>query len=417
MKSRIWLTITGILLSLVILAGTCSAGFVAGRMLTTNETEPVSLLRELTASGSNNSGATDNTPESQAELFVPFWQAWDLVHDQYFDQPVDNELLMRGAIKGMLDALEDPHTSYLDPTEYEMLTTQLQGEDQYEGIGAWVDTTGEYLSIISSMPGSPAEKAGLRSGDKVIAIDGRDMTGMDGEVVRKQILGPAGTTVTLRVQREGVEPFEVEITRASIDVPSLESRILENDIAYIHLFLFGDKSKQELRDTLKNILSDDPEGLILDLRYNGGGFLQAAVDVASEFIDDGVILYEEYGDGDRTTYKARGGGLATDIPMVVLINEGSASASEIVAGAIQDHNRAELVGTTSYGKGSVQIPTDLKNNAGAVRITVARWLTPNERTIHEVGLEPDHVVEITETDRESDQDPQLEKAIELLSRP
>jgi carboxyl-terminal processing protease len=322
---------------------------------------------------------------------------------------------MRGAIKGMLESLGDPHTSYLDPEQQKMLDTQLQGEDKYEGIGAWVDTTHEYLTIISPMPKSPAEKAGLRTGDKIIAIDGEDMTGLDGEVVRKKVLGPAGSLVTLTILRENMEPFDVEVKRDSITIPSLESRMLDDGIGYIHLYVFGEKSTEELRSSLRELLAQNPKGLILDMRYNGGGYLETAIDVVSEFIGDGVVMYEEYGDGNRKTFEAKNGGLATDIPLVVIVNEGSASASEIVAGAIQDRGRGKLVGVTTFGKGSVQIPSDLKDDQGAVRITIARWLTPDGRTIHEVGLEPDFTVEITDEDQTAGRDPQLEKAIELLS--
>ncbi len=360
---------------------------------------------------------TTGTPEDLQTLFGPFWQAWDLVHDQYVDQPVDNESLMRGAIKGMLESLGDPHTSYLDPEQNKMLNTQLKGEDSYEGIGAWVDTTNEYLTIISPMPGSPAEKAGLKPGDKIIAVDGADMTGIDSELVRKKVIGPAGSTVKLTISREGQDPFDVDVKRASITVPSLETRMLDNDIAYVHLFVFGDTTADELKKALNELMDQNPQGLILDLRYNGGGYLETAIDVASQFVDNGTIMIEEYGDGKRDTYEARSGGVATDIPMVVLINEGSASASEIVAGAIQDRERGSLVGVKSYGKGSVQIPTQLKDNEGAVRITIARWLTPSGRTIHQKGLDPDYVVPITDEDVAANRDPQLDKAIELLSQP
>jgi carboxyl-terminal processing protease len=321
---------------------------------------------------------------------------------------------MRGAIRGMLDALEDPHTTYLDPEEYTMLNTSLQGEDTYEGIGAWVDTRGDYLMIISPMPGSPAENAELRTGDKIIGIDGEDMTGLDGEVVRKKVLGPAGSTVRLTIAREGVEPFDVMITRDNITVPSIESRLLEDNIGYIRLFIFSDDVGDELHQALKEMLANNPDGLILDLRNNGGGYLDSAVDVLSEFVSDSVVMYEEYGDGARKPLKARSGGLATDIPLVVLINEGSASSSEIVAGAIQDLKRGELIGATSFGKGSVQMPSTLKNEQGAVRITIARWLTPNGRTIHQVGLTPDYDIPITDEDISASRDPQLDKAIELL---
>ena len=415
MKSRGVLIITSAFLALVLLTGACAFGFVAGRTFFNPTEQAISFLPDIgLITTTKIDPGKAGTPEELEELFIPFWQSWALVHDQYVDQPVDDEVLMRGAIDGMLASLDDPHTSYMDPEQYEMLNTQLQGEEKYEGIGAWVDTSSDYLTIISPIPESPAEAAGLRTGDKIIAIDGEDMTGIDGEVVRKQVLGPAGSSLRLTILREGIEPFDVTITRASINVPSVDGKMLDDDIAYVRIFVFSDDATEDLRDTLKELLAENPAGLILDLRGNGGGFLETSVDVASEFIQDGVIVYEEYGDGERRTFEARKGGVATDISMVVLINEGSASASEIVAGAIQDHDRGLLIGTTSFGKGSVQIPTALENNQGAVRITIARWLTPKARTIHQVGLPPDIEVEFTEDDFSAGIDPQLEKAIEIL---
>jgi carboxyl-terminal processing protease len=221
--------------------------------------------------------------------------------------------------------------------------------------------------------------------------------------------------VTLTILREGEpEPFDVTITRANITVPSVDSEMLDGNIGYIQLFTFGDSTTEDLRSALEELLAQKPKGLILDLRNNGGGGLQTSIEVASEFVGDGVIMYEEYGDGTRDTYNAIKGGLATEIPLVVLVNEGSASASEIVAGAIQDTGRGQLVGVTSFGKGSVQNWIPLKDDQGAVRVTIARWLTPNGRTIHEIGLEPDIVVELTEEDIAAERDPQLDKAIELL---
>jgi carboxyl-terminal processing protease len=322
---------------------------------------------------------------------------------------------MRGAIDGMLESLGDDHTSYMDPDQFRQANIPLEGE--YEGIGAWVDPTGQYLTIVSPMPNSPAEEVGLKPGDEIIAIDGEDMTDIDGSLVIRRVLGPAGTDVTLTVRREGVqEPFDVTVTRAHITVPSVDSRMLEENIAYVNLITFGDRSTEELRETLRDLLEQEPKGLILDLRNNPGGALTTAIEVASEFVGDGVIMYEEYGDGKRDTYTAQRGGLATKIPLVVLINEGSASASEIVAGAIQDHDRGILVGTTSFGKGSVQNWIPLDDSQGAVRVTIARWLTPDGRTIHDSGLEPDVVVEMTQEDVEADRDPQLEKAVDLVAK-
>jgi len=356
-----------------------------------------------------------SAPSAELEqLFVPFWEAWDLVHREYVDQPVEEIRLMQGAIRGMLQALGDQHTSYMDPDEYVQANTRLEGE--YEGIGAFVDTDSEFLTIVSTIPNSPAEAAGLKPGDEVIAVDGDDMTGVDGNLVVRRVLGPAGTKVTLTIRREGAEdPLEFVIERAKIVIPSVESEMLENGIGYVRLYDFGDRTTRDLRAALRDLLEEDPRGLILDLRGNPGGFLTTAIEVASEFIGEGVVMIERFGDGREEVYEADPGGLATDIPLVVLIDAGTASASEIVAGAVQDHGRGTLVGETSFGKGSVQDWTPLSENGGAVRITIARWYTPDNRQIHEVGLTPDVVVEITEEDIQNDRDPQLERAIELLS--
>lgn len=350
-------------------------------------------------------------PRNCKVYFNPFWETWDIVHELYVDQPVDQLALMRGAIIGMLDALGDKHTSYMTPDEFKQANENLEGE--YEGIGAWVDTSGDYIEIISPMRGSPAAEAGLQPKDLVIAIDGEDMTGIPGDLALKRILGPAGTQVTLTIRR-GDETFDVVITRANIIVPTVESEMLEDNIAYIQLSNYGDKTTQQLRDALKSLQSQKPEGLILDLRGNGGGYLNTAIQVVSEFIADGVVMFEQYGDGETFTYQAIPGGLATKIPLVVLVDGGTASAAEITAGAIQDHNRAPLVGDVTYGKGSVQSWITLKNDAGGVRVTIARWLTPNGRQISEIGLEPEYIVELTVEDYEAGLDPQLDKAIEVL---
>lgn len=419
MQNKSFLTFVGVLLALVLLAGVCSAGFVAGMTLTGRGDGPLAQLPSLPGMPASNPAASENqdaaTPEDLEELFKPFWQAWNLVNENYVDQPVDQTVLMRGAIQGMMEALGDQHSSYLDPKMFEESQAHLEGQE-YEGIGAWVDITQEYLTVIAPMPGSPAEDAGLRPGDQIIAIDGEDMTGKDGEYARQHVLGPDGSTVTLTVRREGTdEPFDVDVIRAAIVVPTVTGEILEEgNIAYIRLYTFGSDTTVNLRKTLEELMAQNPDGLILDLRNNGGGYLQTAIEVSSEFIGDGVVMVEEYGDGRRDTYEAQKGGLATDIPMVVLVNEGSASASEIVAGAIQDRGRGYLVGATTFGKGSVQNYSQLDNKQGAVRVTVARWLTPLGRQIHEVGLNPEFPVEITEEDFAAGNDPQLEQAIQAL---
>jgi carboxyl-terminal processing protease len=268
---------------------------------------------------------------------------------------------------------------------------------------------------VSPIEGSPADLAGLRSGDKVIAIDGEDMTGVAPEEARLKVLGPEGTEVTLTVAREGEsEPLEFVITRAEILIRSADGKMLEDGIAYVDINTFGEKTTSELRAALDELMAQNPRGIVIDLRNNPGGYLTTSVEISSEFIEDGVILYEQYGNGERDEHKALGNGRATDIPLVVLINQGSASASEILAGALQDYGRAKLVGVQSYGKGSVQNLIPLSNDQGAARVTMAKWLTPNERAIDHIGLTPDVIVEFTEEDFLADRDPQLDAAVETL---
>jgi carboxyl-terminal processing protease len=409
-------TLIGVL-AVIMLLGSFSGGFLAGHFFPfQREGQPIlsgTVEPPLPPPPTVSPEQQSITPEELQTLFEPFWEAWNIVHEDYVDQPVDDKALMQGAIRGMMDALGDEHSSYMDPKSYEDANAGLAGE--YEGIGAWVDTTADYLTIISPIPGSPADRAGLEPGDKIIALDGEDVTGVDAELVRQRVLGPAGTTVIITVAREGEsEPLDFSITREKIVVDSATGEMLENDIGYVQITTFGDKTTPELRAALEELMAQNPKGLIIDLRNNGGGFLQTSVEVASEFIGEGVILYEQYGDGRRDTYQAFKNGRATEIPIVVLINEGTASASEIVAGAIQDYGRGELVGVTSFGKGSVQNWVPLSNDQGAVRVTIAKWLTPKERTIAGEGLQPDVEVEITDEDRQADLDPQLDKAIEIL---
>lgn len=412
-------TILVIIVALFLLGGAFSGGVLVGWLTPIRPDisvvdRPKTQIAEPTATAAPD---LTSTPVDTDTLFKPFWDVWAIVHREYVDQPVNDRELMRGAIKGMMESLGDQHSSYMDPELYAESTADLTGKT-YEGIGAFVDITGEFLKIISPMPDSPAKKAGLKSGDLIIAVDKEDMTGIPGDVVLKRVLGPAGTNVTLTILRSGEkEPFDVTITRAKITTPQVDGRMLDNNIAYVKLYTFGDLTLGNLRKYLKDLMAQKPKGLILDLRDNGGGWLDTAISVVSEFIKSpNVVMYEQFGDGTRTTYKAKAGGLATEIPLVVLVNEGTASASEITAGAIQDYGRGMLVGVKTYGKGSVQQVIPLPQDGGAVRVTIARWLTPKERQIHKVGLAPDVVVEISEDDIKNDRDPQLDKAVEILTR-
>jgi carboxyl-terminal processing protease len=386
----------------ILLVACIAGGFLAGRLSTAL---PFSL----------SSITPNNTSTNNEALFKPFWQAWQIVHDEYLVQPLDDEKLMQGAIRGMMDSLGDPHSGYMDPVEYGDATAPLEG---YSGIGAWVNTEGEYLTITEPMKGSPAEAAGIKAGDQILAIDGVDMKGTLAEVARQKVLGPVGSNVVLTIKREGVEQlFDVTITRAQITIPSTEYRMLDNNIAYVRLNAFSSTTGDELHAAIQELLGQNPKGLILDLRYNSGGYLDAAIQVGSEFLPDGVVAYEEYGNSNRDTFNVTGDGIATQIPMVVLVNEWSASASELVAGALQDRGRAQLVGVTTYGKGTVQNWIALSDNEGAIRVTIARWLTPNGRNVTGTGLTPEVEVKISDADAQSGIDTQLNRAVEILSQP
>ncbi len=355
-----------------------------------------------------------NTPDSLAQTFAPFWETWNLVHEEYYRQPVSDTLLVRGAIQGMLQSLGDAHTGYMPPSQFNIATSDIQGE--LEGIGAEVDSRNGELTIVAPLPDSPAEKAGLQPGDVIVTVDGREVTGMPLLDAIMLVRGPAGTTVHLEVRRTGQDRLlQFDIVRARIQIASVTSRLLEGGYAYVRISTFGDRTTEELRQALQTLLAQNPKGLILDLRGNPGGNLYTALDVASQFIKDGPIMIEEWGDGRRKTFSADGRGLATGIPLTVLVDQGSASASEIVAGAIQDRGRGRLVGEKTFGKGTVQDWRALdEGRNGGVRITIARWLTPNGRWVHEAGLTPDILVSRSPEDVQAGRDPQLEAALNAL---
>jgi len=398
---------------IVLVVVSFGGGFAAGHFI------PIGTASAPFAAPIVNQGGT---PANLSTLFAPFWTAWKVVHQDYVDQPVNDTLLMQGAISGMLQSLGDAHTVYYSPQNYTYATNQLAGS--YAGIGAYVDTSGKLLTITKPMPNSPAEKAGLQAGDQIIAVDGQDVTGLIPEAVHQKVLGPEGTVVKLTIQRPGqTSPFDVQITRATIVVPSVTSKMLANNIAYIQIATFGDTTASDLHKQLAALMAQNPKGLILDLRNNGGGYLDTAIAVASEFIPGGMIVSEKSGNGKITPHDATPGGLATDrsLPMIVLVNAYSASATEIVSGALQDTGRAKLLGVTTYGKGTVQLwfplSSNKADNQGAVAVTIARWLTPKGTTIDKKGLTPDIVVVMTVDDVKAGKDPQLDAAIKQLTNP
>ena len=410
--AKILKVILFVLIGAALLLGGFSGGFVVGHMFPLNGFQQ-SLPATLPGIPTVSPGTQSSTPQDLQTFFKPFWDAWQIIHTDYVDQPVDNTKLLEGAITGMMQSLGDAHSEYMNPQVYKDATAELSGS--FEGIGAYVDTSGTLLTITKPIPGSPAEKAGLKAGDQIIAVDGVDMVGVSPEQVRSKVIGPAGTTVHLTVRRPGQSTaLQFDIVRAQINVPSVSGKMLDNGIAYVQVSDFGQTTTDELKTTLTTLMAQNPKGLILDLRDNPGGYLNTAVEVVSQFVDHGPVVYEQTSDGKKKEYDAMSGGLATKIPMVVLINSNSASASEITAGALQDDGRAKLVGVVSYGKGSVQIRVPLSNNEGAVAITIAHWLTPKGTLIDKKGLTPDVYVPMTAADINAGRDPQLDAASQTL---
>jgi len=355
-----------------------------------------------------------NENSDMDDLFSPYLEAWEIVHDQYLEQPVNDIDLMHGSIQGMMGSLGDPYSAYLDPEEFREQNAPLEGE--YTGIGAWVDTSGEFLIIVSPMPNSPAEDVGLKPGDVVKKIDNQDVTNLDPSLVLRKILGPADTQVLITIIREG-EPdlLEFEITRAVIPVPSVESELINEHIGYIRLYTFGTNSYDDFSQAVTQLLGQGADNLIIDLRNNTGGYVDSAIDITSIFLEEKVVLIEEWGDGTTKDYLTSKDPITLDTPLYILVNKGTASASEITAGALQDYNRAILIGTTTFGKGLIQNWIPLKGDNGAIRISIAHWLTPYGRQIQDMGLTPDIEIEFTETDYYNGIDTQLEKAIEEIT--
>jgi carboxyl-terminal processing protease len=332
------------------------------------------------------------SPEICAE-FAVFWEAWDLARDRYVEaEAADPDAMTAGAVNGMLDALGDEgHTRFLTAEEASEWDEALRGS--FEGIGAYIDVRDGQTVIVAPIEGSPAEEAGLRAGDVILAVDGEPTDGWTVDDLRNAVRGPKGTDVTLSVLHPGEsQPVELVITRAEVEVPSVSWRMLPDDVALVKLRSFDDDAGRELRSALSAAREQGARAIILDLRNNPGGLLDQAIMVASQFLPAGTpVLLEENRDGQRETTAAEGGGVATDLPLVVLINENSASSSEIVSGALQDAGRATLVGETTFGTGTVLTPYRLSDGSRLL-LGTEQWLTPEGREIRGQGIAPDEVV-------------------------
>lgn len=373
--------------------------------------------------------AQPGTAATDEAAFQPFWDVYAAIRDRYALGPVDKKSLVEGAIKGMVEAVGDPYSTYLTAEEFRNTLKDISGE--FEGIGAEIGTVDAQgatvdcatfgpecrLVIVAPLDGSPALKAGLKPGDVIAKVDGSTLDGLTPNQARDRIRGKKGTDVVLTIERAGVAAFEVTITR---DVVHQREVIIDTyadgSIAYVRLTGFSDNGATAFVEAVKAAVDKGQTKIILDLRGNPGGFVTAARTVASTFIKDGPVFWEEDAQGTTSPTESLGKGVATDaaIQVAVLIDKGSASASEIVAGALQDTGRGTLIGETSYGKGTVQTWIELNNDSGGVKLTVAKWLTPKKRWIHKIGLTPD--IEVTvPADNPAGKDPVLDRAIEFLS--
>jgi len=355
--------------------------------------------------------------------FSLFWEAWDKLQKNYVNPEVlDVQKMIYGAISGMVESLGDPYTVFFNPEESKTFLEDVSG--RFEGVGTEIGIRKGQLQVIAPLEGTPAQKADLRPGDKIIKIGDVATADISSEEAVSLIRGPKGTEVTLTIMRDGWDaPKEITIERKVIEIPSSKWELLaspgeaggEGDIAYIKLYQFSENIDSDFRKIAAEVLNSPAKKIILDLRNNPGGYLERAQDIAGWFLEKGqVVVIEDFGAGKKqTVYKADGNAKLIDYPMVILINQGSASASEILASALHDNRGIKMIGETSFGKGSVQKLETLTDDS-SLKITIAKWLTPKGASITDVGLEPDIKVEMTDEDYKQGRDPQLDKAIEIV---
>lgn len=348
--------------------------------------------------------------------FNLYWELWDTLKREYVDKgKVDEKKMFYGSLQGLASSLGDPYTVFMDPKDSKEFSDDLSGT--FEGIGAEIGLRDDIATVVAPLAGMPAEKAGLKAGDKIMAINGESTVNMTVDKAVGKIRGPKGTKVVLTVYRKGFnQTKDIEIIRDVIYVKSVKWELNKDNVFVITISNFNEDTSGLFQEAAEEAARKNPKGVVLDLRNNPGGFLDSAVDIASQWLDsqaNEVVVREKLSDGGQDEYKASGASRLKKFPTVVLINGGSASASEIVAGALQDYNRATIVGEKSFGKGSVQAIRGFADSS-SVKITVAKWMTPLGKSISEKGIVPNQEVKITEDDYKNDKDPQMERALAIL---
>ena len=363
-------------------------------------------------------GGAPEVPPQGVDL-TPLWKTWRVLEEKYVPSgtstPVSEQDMLYGAIEGLAQSFGDPYTVFLPPSDNAIFEEDISGN--FEGVGMEIGIRNGLLTVIAPLKGTPADKAGILSGDVVLRIDGMPTDKLTIDESVKLIRGQKGTTVTLTIARKGESEFlDIPIVRDVIDIPTIDTTNRDDGVFVISLYNFSAVSANLFRDALREFVESGKHKLILDLRGNPGGFLEAAVDMASWFLPAGdVVLSENFGDGiDPIIHRSKGYDIFNDdLQMVILVDQGSASASEILAGALSQHGIATLVGQTTFGKGSVQELVNITDDT-SLKVTIARWLTPNGTTISENGLKPDVEVEMTPEDLADGKDPQMEKAVQIL---
>jgi carboxyl-terminal processing protease len=346
--------------------------------------------------------------------FSLFWEAYHKLKENFVDgEKIDAKTVVYGAIEGMVNALGDPYTVFFRPEDGKRFEEDVSGV--FEGIGVEIGIKKGQLQVIAPLEGTPAKKAGLRAGDKILKVNDTETGGLTIEEAVKMIRGPKDTKVVLTILREGWDkPREIEVVRGVIEIPSLKWEIKESDIAYLKLFQFSGTASSDFRKAAFEILNSPAKKIILDLRDNPGGYLEVAQQIGGWFLQRGeIIVTEEFSNGEKTEFKSMGPASLSSYPIVILINQGSASASEILAGALKDNRGIILIGEKSFGKGSIQSVEKLRDGS-SLKITIAKWLTPKGQVLTNQGLEPDLKVKMTDEDFEKGRDPQLDKALEVI---